>query len=139
MTTASAGREPTPLHIERLAKVDGGDAASEPVDRLRITCGAGFRRYQLDITLETTSSIIRVPQEDDKAREFPTAALRHANSTSFVCRGRGETGICATALLVKTLVRRCPIARAQDRIGATRPESFRPHRRIPNREDWRRV
>src|SRR5262245_65968077 len=62
-----------PYNIERIAAnapVNGG-AAPEPVDRLRITLAvAGFRRGQLEITLEDNQLIIPGRQEDEKASEF---------------------------------------------------------------------
>jgi len=62
-----------PYNIERMAAngAGSGDAAPEPTDRLRITLAvAGFRRDQLEITVEDNQLVIRGRQEDDKAREF---------------------------------------------------------------------
>lgn len=62
-----------PYNIERVSagqpSVNGAD--QEPVDRLRITLAvAGFRREQLEITLEDNQLVIRGRQEDDKARQY---------------------------------------------------------------------
>jgi HSP20 family molecular chaperone IbpA len=62
-----------PYNIERIsingAGTDGLHA--ERSDRLRITLAvAGFRRDQLEITLEDNQLVIRGRQEDDKAREY---------------------------------------------------------------------
>ena len=55
-----------PYNIERI----GPDGAAGG-DLLRITLAvAGFKRDQLDITLEDNQLTIRGRQEDDKAREF---------------------------------------------------------------------
>ena len=54
-----------PYNIERVGPEGGGG------DLLRITLAvAGFKRDQLDITLEDNQLIIRGRQEDDKSREF---------------------------------------------------------------------
>jgi HSP20 family molecular chaperone IbpA len=62
-----------PYNIERIAGngVRNGEAAPEPTDRLRITLAvAGFRRDQLEITVEDNQLVIRGRQEEDKQREF---------------------------------------------------------------------
>jgi len=62
-----------PYNIERIAADGAGkrSALPEPMDRLRITLAvAGFRREQLEITVEDNQLVIRGRQEDDKAREF---------------------------------------------------------------------
>jgi HSP20 family molecular chaperone IbpA len=59
-----------PYNIERVATpgVEQDEAATE---RLRITLAvAGFKRDQLEITLEDNQLTIRGRQEDDKSREF---------------------------------------------------------------------
>jgi HSP20 family molecular chaperone IbpA len=61
-----------PYNIERIPPSDGvangGDGTTE---KLRITLAvAGFKRSQLEITLEDNQLIIRGRQEDDKPREF---------------------------------------------------------------------
>ena len=62
-----------PYNIERISAggAGNGDALPEPVDRLRITLAvAGFRRDQLEITLEDNQLVIRGRQEDDKTRDY---------------------------------------------------------------------
>ncbi len=59
-----------PYNIERITgtSVNGGAAGGEA---LRITLAlAGFRREQLEITLEDNQLVIRGRQEDDKSRDF---------------------------------------------------------------------
>ena len=59
-----------PYNIERLAAAPNGSGEDVP-ERLRITLAvAGFRREQLEITLEDNQLIIRGRQEDDKARQY---------------------------------------------------------------------
>lgn len=54
-----------PYNIERLAPDDGAP------ERLRITLAvAGFRREDLDVTLEEGQLVIRGRQADDKSREY---------------------------------------------------------------------
>jgi len=56
-----------PYNIERI----GPNGAEGGGDTLRITLAvAGFKRDQLDITLEDNQLTIRGRQEDDKAREY---------------------------------------------------------------------
>jgi HSP20 family molecular chaperone IbpA len=62
-----------PYNIERIpangAVTDGSRA--ERTDRLRITLAvAGFRRDQLEITIEDNQLVIRGRQEEDKTREY---------------------------------------------------------------------
>ena len=62
-----------PYNIERIPAngvgMDGSRA--ERTDRLRITLAvAGFRRNQLEITIEDNQLVIRGRQEDDKTREY---------------------------------------------------------------------
>ena len=62
-----------PYNIERIpangASTDGSRA--ERSDRLRITLAvAGFRRDQLEITVEDNQLVIRGRQEEDKTREY---------------------------------------------------------------------
>src|SRR5262245_44530204 len=66
-----------PYNIERIAAngaANGAgteDARAERTDRLRITLAvAGFRRDQLEITVEDNQLVIRGRQEEDKAREY---------------------------------------------------------------------
>ena len=62
-----------PYNIERIAAngASNGEASPEPMDRLRITLAvAGFRRDQLEITVEDNQLVIRGRQEEDKARDY---------------------------------------------------------------------
>jgi HSP20 family molecular chaperone IbpA len=62
-----------PYNIERISANGAGRDGlhAERSDRLRITLAvAGFRRDQLEITLEDNQLVIRGRQEDDKAREY---------------------------------------------------------------------
>ncbi len=60
-----AGDGYPPYNVERIAAANGGG------EMLRITLAvAGFRRDDLDITLEDSQLTIRGKQQDDKDREF---------------------------------------------------------------------
>ena len=62
-----------PYNIERIAGNGAGtdDSRAERTDRLRITLAvAGFRRDQLEITIEDNQLVIRGRQEEDKTREY---------------------------------------------------------------------
>jgi HSP20 family molecular chaperone IbpA len=60
-----------PYNIERISADGNGHADGELADRLRITLAvAGFRRDQLEITLEDNQLIVRGRQEDDKSRQY---------------------------------------------------------------------
>lgn len=62
-----------PYNIERISANGAATDASraERSDRLRITLAvAGFRRDQLEITVEDNQLVIRGRQEDDKTREY---------------------------------------------------------------------
>ena len=60
-----------PYNIERISVNGAGGDAQSPLDRLRITLAvAGFRRDQLEITIEENQLVIRGRQEDDKSRQF---------------------------------------------------------------------
>jgi HSP20 family molecular chaperone IbpA len=62
-----------PYNIERIPANGGGTdgARAERSDRLRITLAvAGFRRDQLEITVEDNQLVIRGRQEEDKTREY---------------------------------------------------------------------
>ena len=66
----SGGDGYPPYNIERIA-ANGADRGSEAVERLRITLAvAGFKRDQLEITLEDNQLTVRGRQEDDKGREY---------------------------------------------------------------------
>jgi HSP20 family molecular chaperone IbpA len=103
-----------PYNIERIA-ADGagnGEAALEPMDRLRITLAvAGFRRDQLEITVEDNQLVIRGRQEDDKAREFIHRGIAARQfSRSFVLAEGIEvrSAELSDGLLCIDLVRREP-------------------------------
>jgi len=58
-----------PYNIERIAPGRGG--SDEEAERLRIVLAvAGFRRDQLEVTLEDNQLTIRGRQEEEKGREF---------------------------------------------------------------------
>jgi HSP20 family molecular chaperone IbpA len=60
-----------PYNIERIPAEASGDGSAPEADRLRITLAvAGFRRDQLEITIEDNQLVIRGRQEDDKARQY---------------------------------------------------------------------
>ena len=113
-----------PYNIERL--VANGDAAAEPTDRLRITTAvAGFRRDQLEITVEDNQLVIRGRQEDDKARQFIHRGIAARQfSRSFVLAEGIEvkSAELSDGLLCIDLVRREPgrLVRKVE-IGETRP------------------
>jgi HSP20 family molecular chaperone IbpA len=113
-----------PYNIERIAA--NGDATSKQVDRLRITLAvAGFRRDQLEITLEDNQLIIRGRQEDDKAREFIHRGIAARQfSRSFVLAEGIEvkSADLRDGLLCIDLVRREPDRLVRKiEIGATGP------------------
>jgi HSP20 family molecular chaperone IbpA len=103
-----------PYNIERIGAnvADAGDGPPEPVDRLRITLAvAGFRRDQLEITLEDNQLIIRGRQEDDKARQYIHRGIAARQfSRSFVLAEGIEvkTADLRDGLLCIDLVRREP-------------------------------
>jgi HSP20 family molecular chaperone IbpA len=117
-----------PYNIERIA-ADGavnGEAASEPVDRLRITLAvAGFKRDQLEITLEENQLVVRGRQEDDKARQFIHRGIAARQfSRSFVLAEGIEvkSAELSDGLLCIDLVRREPDRLVRKiEIGETRP------------------
>lgn len=114
-----------PYNIERIAAANG-NATPETAERLRITLAvAGFRRDQLEITVEDNQLIIRGRQEDDKAREFIHRGIAARQfSRSFVLADGIEvkSADLSDGLLCIDLVRREPdrFVRKID-IGATRP------------------
>jgi HSP20 family molecular chaperone IbpA len=103
-----------PYNIERIAADGAGsdDTAAERTDRLRITLAvAGFRRDQLDITVEDNQLVIRGRQEDDKAREFLHRGIAARQfSRSFVLAEGIEvkSAELSDGLLCIDLVRREP-------------------------------
>jgi HSP20 family molecular chaperone IbpA len=59
-----------PYNIERIAP-SGGNGGTPQVELLRITLAvAGFKREQIDITIEDNQLSIRGRQEDDKSRQY---------------------------------------------------------------------
>jgi HSP20 family molecular chaperone IbpA len=115
-----------PYNIERIAgnSAGNGNAAPEPTDRLRITLAvAGFRRDQLEITVEDNQLVIRGRQEEDKQREFIHRGIAARQfSRSFVLAEGIEvkTAELSDGLLCIDLVRREPdrVVRRVE-IGAT--------------------
>ena len=114
-----------PYNIERIVS-NGDAAAAEPTDRLRITLAvAGFRRDQLEITVEDNQLVIRGRQEDDKARQFIHRGIAARQfSRSFVLAEGIEvkSAELSDGLLCIDLVRREPgrLVRKVE-IGQTRP------------------
>jgi HSP20 family molecular chaperone IbpA len=125
--------------IDRVGKGDGylpqyrenrgnsagnGNAPPEPMDRLRITLAvAGFRRDQLEITVEDNQLVVRGRQEEDKQREFIHRGIAARQfSRSFVLAEGIEvkTAELRDGLLCIDLVRREPdrVVRRVE-IGAT--------------------
>jgi HSP20 family molecular chaperone IbpA len=103
-----------PYNIERIGG-NGGDtdaARAERADCLRITLAvAGFRRDQLEITVEDNQLVIRGRQEDDKAREFLHRGIAARQfSRSFVLADGIEvkSADLSDGLLCIDLVRREP-------------------------------
>jgi len=115
-----------PYNIERIAAngAGRGEAAAEPMDRLRITLAvAGFRRDQLEITVEDNQLVVRGRQEEDKQREFIHRGIAARQfSRSFVLAEGIEvkTAELGDGLLCIDLVRREPdrVVRRVE-IGAT--------------------
>ena len=115
-----------PYNIERIAgnSAGHGNAPPEPMDRLRITLAvAGFRRDQLEITVEDNQLVVRGRQEEDKQREFIHRGIAARQfSRSFVLAEGIEvkTAELSDGLLCIDLVRREPdrVVRRVE-IGAT--------------------
>jgi HSP20 family molecular chaperone IbpA len=97
-----------PYNIERIA----ANGRAESIERLRITLAvAGFRRDQLEITLEDNQLVIRGRQEDDKAREFihRGIAARQFNRSFVLADGiEVRSAELSDGLLCIDLVRREP-------------------------------
>jgi HSP20 family molecular chaperone IbpA len=117
-----------PYNIERIAAngAGSGETEAERIDRLRITLAvAGFRRDQLEITVEDNQLVIRGRQEDDKAREFLHRGIAARQfSRSFVLADGIEvkSAELSDGLLCIDLVRREPdrLVRKVE-IGQSRP------------------
>jgi len=117
-----------PYNIERIAahSAANGGAESDAVDRLRITLAvAGFKRDQLEITLEDNQLVIRGRQEDDKSRQFIHRGIAARQfSRSFVLADGIEvkSADLSDGLLRIDLVRREPDRLVRKiEIGAPRP------------------
>jgi HSP20 family molecular chaperone IbpA len=100
-----------PYNIERVpAHDDNSDA--EPADRLRITLAvAGFKRDQIEITVEDNQLVIRGRQEDDKSRQYIHRGIAARQfSRSFVLAEGIEvkSAELSDGLLCIDLVRREP-------------------------------
>jgi HSP20 family molecular chaperone IbpA len=60
-----------PYNIERISSRDTSNGTHGAADVLRITLAvAGFKRDQLEITVEDNQLVIRGRQEDDKSRHY---------------------------------------------------------------------
>lgn len=60
-----------PYNIERIGPRGAANGESTVAEMLRITLAvAGFKRDQLDITIEDNQLIVRGRQEDDKSRQY---------------------------------------------------------------------
>jgi HSP20 family molecular chaperone IbpA len=105
-----------PYNIERITgtSVNGGAAGG---DALRITLAlAGFRREQLEITLEDNQLVIRGRQEDDKSRDFihRGIAARQFSRTFVLADGiEVKSADLRDGLLSIDLVRREPDRRVR--------------------------
>jgi len=121
-----------PYNIERVTSADrGADQAADDgkdgaVETLRITLAvAGFRRDQLDITLEDNQLVIRGRQEDDKSRTYihRGIAARQFSRTFVLADGiEVKSAALDSGLLCIDLVRREPDRLVRKiEIGRTRP------------------
>jgi len=103
-----------PYNIERISVNGAAERGSgeEPAERLRITLAvAGFKRDQLDITLEDSQLTIRGRQEDDKSREYihRGIAARQFSRTFVLAEGiEVKAADLSDGLLSIDLVRREP-------------------------------
>lgn len=101
-----------PYNIERVGADGAANGDAAPSERLRITLAvAGFRRDQLEITLEDNQLIVRGRQEDDKSREYIHRGIAARQfSRSFVLADGIEvkTAELSDGLLCIDLVRREP-------------------------------
>lgn len=114
-----------PYNIERIGANESANGDLEPVERLRITLAvAGFRRDQLDITVEENQLVIRGRQEDDKARQYIHRGIAARQfSRSFVLAEGIEvkSAELSDGLLCIDLVRREPDRLVRKiEIGATK-------------------
>jgi len=106
----SSGDGYPPYNIERIA-AEGAPGEGVP-ERLRIVLAvAGFRRDQLEVTLEDNQLAIRGRQEDDGGREFihRGIAARQFNRTFVLAEGiEVKAADLTDGLLSIDLVRREP-------------------------------
>jgi HSP20 family molecular chaperone IbpA len=114
-----------PYNIERIVANEAANGDAEPVERLRITPAvAGFRRDQLDITLEENQLVIRGRQEDDKSKQYIHRGIAARQfSRSFVLADGIEvkSAELSDGLLCIDLVRREPDRLVRKiEIGATK-------------------
>jgi HSP20 family molecular chaperone IbpA len=114
-----------PYNIERIVANEATNGDAEPVERLRITLAvAGFRRDQLDITLEENQLVIRGRQEDDKSKQYIHRGIAARQfSRSFVLADGIEvkSAELSDGLLCIDLVRREPDRLVRKiEIGATK-------------------
>ena len=115
-----------PYNIERVAANEAANGDAEPVERLRITLAvAGFKRDQLDVTLEENQLVIRGRQEDDdKSRQYIHRGIAARQfSRSFVLAEGIEvkSAELSDGLLCIDLVRREPDRLVRKiEIGATK-------------------
>lgn len=100
-----------PYNIERIA--GGGESDGKPAgEMLRITLAvAGFKRQQIEITIEDNQLNIRGRQEDDKSRQFihRGIATRQFSRTFVLADGiEVKSADLSDGLLCIDLVRREP-------------------------------
>ena len=100
-----------PYNIERIA--GGGESDGKPAgESLRITLAvAGFKRHQIEITIEDNQLNIRGRQEDDKSRQFihRGIATRQFSRTFVLAEGiEVKSADLSDGLLCIDLVRREP-------------------------------
>jgi HSP20 family molecular chaperone IbpA len=112
-----------PYNIERIA--GGGEPNGKPAgETLRITLAvAGFKRHQIEITIEDKQLNIRGRQEDDKSRQFihRGIATRQFSRTFVLADGiEVKSADLSDGLLCVDLVRREP-ERIVRRIEIGRP------------------
>jgi len=101
-----------PYNIERIPARARNGGENDEAERLRITLAvAGFKRDQLEITVEDNHLVIRGRQEDDKTREYIHRGIAARQFTrSFVLADGIEvrSADLSDGLLCIDLVRREP-------------------------------
>jgi HSP20 family molecular chaperone IbpA len=113
-----------PYNIERIA-AGGSNGGSSQVEILRITLAvAGFKRDDIDITIEDNQLSIRGRHEDDKSRQFihRGIATRQFSRTFVLADGiEVKSADLSDGLLCIDLVRREPERRVRKvEIGKSR-------------------